>query len=148
MQYNQKSNNRLNEDWFSRYWDSILRDSGVRKDDVQNSLQLAAMTLKVIDDTADSWFTGLKDSKAANAYDKATTTNGRAHERVAFLAEWNSDSTDILEAKLLKFREVFVMAGKKYGRLRFFMSPCCSQPLEINPNDGRRICSHCGRSLD
>ncbi len=147
MQYGQTNNNRLNEDWFSRYRDSIIRDSGVRKDDVQNSLQLAAMTLKVIDDTANAWFTGLKDYKAANAYEKTMATR-KAHERVTFLAEWNSDTTDILEAKLLKFREVFVMAGKKYGRLRFFMSPCCSQPLEINHNDGRRICSQCGRSLD
>lgn len=145
-QRQQQSVPSFNDAWFERWWDAITMDSGVSPDDPQNRIQLIAFTHKLLDDSAEGYFSQLNDAAARRQYQSLVADPSiTIGEKVGFLAQWNPQVPALLNEKFVSFKNLLTKSGQQHGRLRFFPSECCGEPLEIDPQTADRICSACGR---
>ena len=142
----QQTSHSFTDAWFERWWDTIMIDGGVAADDLQNRLQLVAFTHKLLDDSAESYFGQLHDTAARQRY-RLLVSNPSVtlEEKVGFLIQWNPQIPSLLDEKFVNFKKLLTEAGRRHGRLRFFPSECCGEPLEIDPQTADRVCSSCGR---
>lgn len=142
----QQSAHQFNDPWFERWWDTIITDSGVSPDDPQNRLQLIVFTHKLLDDSAESYFSQLHDAAARQQYQSlASNPSITIEKKIDFLVGWNPQVPALLNEKFTNFKDLLTKSGQQHGRLRFFPSECCGEPLEIDPQTADRICSACGR---
>ena len=138
----------LNADWFARYWNQIIADSGVDQGDDGNQIELILFTLNLLDDAAKQYMAQLSDTRAYAAYQVAMNNpnNATAENKVSLIIGWNPQTASLLEQKLEKFSGILVQAGRKFGYLRFFSTACHGQ-RRVYPQ-GRPICSVCKRPAD
>lgn len=135
------------DQWFAGYWDDIFRIARV-PDDGQNRMQLVMATLKVLDDQASNWFSQIGDPHAPAQYGLLLGRSASIGERTAFLLSWNPAIPNLMRQKFETFHGIFVRAGQSHGKFRFFPSPCCGQPIELDLQTGVSACSRCGNPRD
>lgn len=136
----------FNDTWVEGWLDAIIADSGVSLDDPQNRLQLIAFTHKLLDDSAKSYFSQLHDAAARQQYQSlASNPSTTIGNKVDFLVRWNPQVPVLLNEKFTNFKDLLTKGGQQNGRLRFFPSECCGEPLEIDLHTADRICPACGR---
>lgn len=133
----------LDDAWFDRWFDSILRESGVAPDDGQNRVQLTVFTLGAMDSAAFGFFEQRGDLGTRATYERLCSTGASAGARWRFLVEWNPASRDPLAERLDKHHDLLVQGGRTHGRMRFFPSACCGKPTEYSGPELRPFCSEC-----
>jgi hypothetical protein len=136
----------FNNEWFERWWNTIMTDGHVSPSDPQNRLQLIAFTHKLLDDSAVGYFAQQNDADARRQYQLLSADPSTSlGKKVTFLIQWNPQVLKLLGEKFENYRDLLTRSGRQHGRLRFFPSECCGEPLEIDPETGDRVCSKCRR---
>jgi hypothetical protein len=118
---------RLDSEWFSDFFNSIIAQAGVDPHDDGNHMELILFYNKILGDMATSMMEGTGDHQALIRFRNHPEV-GYPHVAARLLIEWNGECREIIAAKLRKFFPISVASGKKFGRIRIFPSPCCGEP--------------------
>lgn len=132
---------RLDSDWFSDFFNSIIAVSGVDADDDGNHMELVLFYMKILHDMATSTMGGAGDHRALQRF-RDHPEVGFPHVAARLLIEWNGECRGLIVQKLKKFYPISVTAGREFGKIRIFPSPCHGKPREWDGEVSR--CSQCG----
>jgi hypothetical protein len=135
---------RLDSEWFSDFFNSIIAQAGVDPQDDGNHMELILFYSKVLGDMATSMMEGTGDRQALMRFRNHPEV-GHPHVAARLLIEWNGECREIIIAKLRKFYPISVASGKKFGQIRVFPSPCCGEPRTWEGAVAR--CSSCGNVI-
>lgn len=141
----------LSDEWIGEYNRGILLESGLPADDGQNEFQLHMFALTMLlDHTARTCLKGMGALSVLDEYNTLSARGATPTDRIGFLVAWNPEMHQVLVDKFARNRAVILQGvrGARNGRVRYFRSKCCVEPVEFTLTDGSPYCSSCVRPVE